>query len=185
MSSPPSSSPAIVPGSSSGRFVRQRARVGPRPWSRFRKQLPARSFVLTAWPSCRGPRQPRGERIGGGPFRHARLTDLERPAGTLRATTASRHIPHPPLTPRTPLRAEQRRSLRPHPAPARPSGSALPLETGSEFPLGPSYNRKRFLHDLVLPHRLCMHREVGRGFSFCVCACMIHQRATPRPEMAN
>ena len=42
---------------SSGRFLEQRARVGPRPWSRIRKQLRARGFVLTAWSSCRGPRR--------------------------------------------------------------------------------------------------------------------------------
>jgi hypothetical protein len=53
----PGASPAIVPGCSSGRFLEQRARVGPRLWSRNRQRLRARSFVLTAWSSCGGPRR--------------------------------------------------------------------------------------------------------------------------------
>ena len=47
-----------MPGCSSGRLLQERARVGPRPWSRIRKRLRARSFVLSAWSSCSGPRQP-------------------------------------------------------------------------------------------------------------------------------
>ena len=35
-----------------------------------RKQLRVRSFVLAAWPSCRGPRQPAANELGGGPVRH-------------------------------------------------------------------------------------------------------------------
>ena len=42
---------------SSGRFTHQRARVDPRLWSRIRKQLLARSFVLATWSPCRGPRR--------------------------------------------------------------------------------------------------------------------------------
>ena len=42
---------------SSGRFTHQRARVGPRLWSRIRKQLLTRSFVLATWSPCRGPRR--------------------------------------------------------------------------------------------------------------------------------
>jgi hypothetical protein len=41
----------------SGRFLEQQARVGPRPWSRTRKQLRVGSFVLTTWSSCGGPRR--------------------------------------------------------------------------------------------------------------------------------
>ena len=41
---------------SSGRFVRERARVGPRHWPRIRKQFLARNFVSAIWPSCRGAR---------------------------------------------------------------------------------------------------------------------------------
>jgi len=53
----PSTSPAFVLGCSSGRFFEERARVGPRLWSRIRKQLPEGGFVLAIWSSCRGPRR--------------------------------------------------------------------------------------------------------------------------------
>ena len=46
-----------------------------------RKQLRLRSFVLAAWPSCRGPRQPAANELGGGPVRHVRPTEIERLAG--------------------------------------------------------------------------------------------------------
>jgi hypothetical protein len=57
MSDPPFNEPAFVLGCWSGRFLDQWARVGLRPRSRIRKQLPEGSFVLTIWSSCRGPRR--------------------------------------------------------------------------------------------------------------------------------
>jgi hypothetical protein len=53
------------------------------------------SFVLTAWPSCRGQLS-RGERIGGGPSPHVQLTDLEQPTGNLRVAPVT---PHPAFHP--------------------------------------------------------------------------------------
>src|SRR5208337_2085338 len=71
-----------------------------------RKQLRGRSFVLAAWPSCRGPRQPAANELGGGPVRHVRPTELERLAGPSAPSSATPH-PAPELTPRTSPRAEQ------------------------------------------------------------------------------
>ena len=97
-------------GFSSGRFVRERARVGPRPWSRIRKQFLARGFALAAWPSWR-PAVARGERIGGGPVHHAGLTEPKRLAGPSAPSLATPHAEFD-LTPRISTRAERRRCTR-------------------------------------------------------------------------
>lgn len=84
---------------SSGRFTHQRARVGPRLWSRIRKQLLTRSFVLATWSPCRGPRRSAASELAvvpsatpGSPssnawtarLRHARPRHIPRP-NSLRA----------------------------------------------------------------------------------------------------
>ena len=56
-----------------------------------RKQLRLRSFVLAAWPSCRGPRQPAANELGGGPVRHVRPTEIERLAGPSAPSSAMPH----------------------------------------------------------------------------------------------
>jgi hypothetical protein len=76
-----------------------------------RKQFRVRSFVLAAWPSCRGPRQPAANELGGGPVHHVRLTELERLAGPSAPCSATPHAEFD-LTPRTSLRAEQRWCMR-------------------------------------------------------------------------
>lgn len=57
MSSPPVRAPGPVQGCANGRFLEQRARDGPRSWTRIRRQRLARSFDLPGWPSCGGPRR--------------------------------------------------------------------------------------------------------------------------------
>ena len=64
-----------------------------------RKQLRLRSFVLAAWPSCRGPRQPAANELGGGPVRHVRPTEIERLAGPSAPSSAMPHSEFD-LTPR-------------------------------------------------------------------------------------
>src|SRR5271166_2765531 len=76
-----------------------------------RKRLRVRSFVLAAWPSCRGPRQPAANELGGGPVRHVRPTELERLAGPSAPSSATPHTEFD-LTPRISQRAEQRRCVR-------------------------------------------------------------------------
>ena len=58
-----------------------------------RKQLRLRSFVLAAWPSCRGPRQPAANELGGGPVRHVLSPSATWPACLCHARP--RHIPCP------------------------------------------------------------------------------------------
>ena len=136
MSSPLLSS---LQGFSSGRLVRQQAHLGPRPWSSSASSSPA-SFVLTAWPSCRGQRQPAAsESAVVPPPRERSLTSNDLP--TLPRRTASCH--HPRIL--RPLHALRRvpssadpRATTTAPHPLASSGSALPLETGSKFPLGPT-----------------------------------------------
>src|SRR5271157_5547887 len=72
-----------------------------------RKQLRGRSFVLAAWPSCRGPRQPAANEPGGGPVRHVRPTELESLAGPSAPCSTTPHAEFD-LTPRISQRAEQR-----------------------------------------------------------------------------
>src|SRR5271157_151507 len=76
-----------------------------------RKQLRVRSFVLAVWPSCRGPRRPAANELGGGPVRHVRPTELELLAGPSAPSSATPHL-GADLTPRPSPRAEQRRSTR-------------------------------------------------------------------------
>src|SRR5271165_6949243 len=76
-----------------------------------RKQLRGRSFVLAAWPSCRGPRQPAANELGGGPVHHVRPTELERLAGPSVPSSATPHAEFD-VTPRISQRAEKRRSAR-------------------------------------------------------------------------
>jgi hypothetical protein len=90
-----------------------------------RKQLRVRSFVLAAWPSCRGPRQPAANEPGGGPVRHVGLTELER----LASPSAPRYdTPHlgADLTPRISQRAEQRWRARLPPSTSLAQGKWLP-----------------------------------------------------------
>src|SRR5271157_282847 len=80
-----SSPPLNEPGNRAGLFKRPVHSSASSRWLQAlvqnRKQLRVRSFVLAAWPSCRGPRQPAANELGGGPVRHVRLTELERLAG--------------------------------------------------------------------------------------------------------
>jgi hypothetical protein len=71
-----------------------------------RKQLRVKSFVLAAWPSCRGPRQPAANELGGGPVRHARPTELVRLAGPS-APRYDTPLLRADLTPRISQRAEK------------------------------------------------------------------------------
>ena len=80
-----------------------------------RKQLRLRSFVLAAWPSCRGPRQPAANELGGGPVRHVRPTEIERLAGPSAPSSAMPHSEFD-LTPRISQRAERRWRMRSSPS---------------------------------------------------------------------
>ena len=102
-----------------------------------RKQLRLRSFVLAAWPSCRGPRQPAANELGGGPVRHV-LSPSSNAWPARRRQARPRRIPHP-----TSLRALHRvpssvalRAHLPRPHSVEASGSAFPIKTGSAFPIG-------------------------------------------------
>ena len=83
------------------------------------------------------PAVARGERIGGGPLHHARLTELERLAGPSAPRLVMPH-PVPNLIPRLKERAEQRHYTRRSPTTSRnhTSGSVNSLEIGSEVSLG-------------------------------------------------
>src|SRR5208282_192668 len=85
-----------------------------------RKQLRFRGFVLAAWPSCHGPRQPVANEPSGGPVRHVRPTDLERLAGPSAPSSATPHI-ELELTLRISQRDERRWCVRSSPStsPAR------------------------------------------------------------------
>jgi len=102
-----------------------------------RKQLRFRSFVLAAWPSCRGPRQPAANELGGGPVRHVRPTDLERLAGPSAPSSATPHIEFD-LSPRISQRPEMSWCMRSSPStsPARPSVSVFVLKTDSKSLIG-------------------------------------------------
>src|SRR5208337_1379326 len=91
-----------------------------------RKQLRLRSFVLAAWPSCRGPRQPAANELGGGPVRHVRPTELERLAGPSAPCSATPHTEFD-LTPRISQRAEQRWCMRLSPSTSLGRGKWLRL----------------------------------------------------------
>ncbi len=80
-----------------------------------RKQLRLRSFVLAAWPSCRGPRQPAANELGGGPVRHVRPTEIERLAGPSAPSSAMPHSEFD-LTPRISQRAERHWWMRSSPS---------------------------------------------------------------------
>jgi hypothetical protein len=116
-----------------------------------RKQLRVRSFVLAAWPSCCGPRQPAANEPGGGSVRHVRHTQLERLAGPSAPSSATPHT-ELDLTPRTLQRAERRGCARLHSRIrlSRLSGALILLKTGADSPIG--YSRYRF--------RFC--RGIGR-----------------------
>ena len=140
MSSPPLSEPGDRAGLfSSGRFVHERARVGPRPWSRIRKQFLARDFVLATWPSCRGTRKLAASELAVVPIHHALLTEPERLAGPSAPHSATPdHAFH--LTPRRWLRAERRSATRRAQSPHRHAagGSVQTIENGSNFEIGPT-----------------------------------------------
>ena len=104
-----------------------------------RKQLRLRSFVLAAWPSCRGPRQPTANELGGGPVRHVRPTEIERLAGPSAPSSAMPHSEFD-LTPRISQRAERRWCMRHLPAPPSPapSVSVFMLKTDSKSLIGPN-----------------------------------------------
>src|SRR5208337_3649254 len=113
------------------------AQMDPRALVQNRKQLRLRSFVLAAWPSCRGPRQPAANELGGGPVRHV-LSPSSNAWPARRRQARPRHIPHP-----TSLRALHRvpssvvlRAHLPRPHSVEASGSAFPIKTGSAFPIG-------------------------------------------------
>jgi len=102
-----------------------------------RKQLRLRSFVLAAWPSCRGPRQPAANELGGGPVRHV-LSPSSNAWPARPRHTRPRHIPRP-----NSLRALHRVPSSAHVRPCSKgphsptsSGSAFPIKNGSEFPIG-------------------------------------------------
>ncbi len=136
-----------------------------------RKQLRLRSFVLAAWPSCRGPRQPAANELGGGPVRHV-LSPSSNAWPARPRQARPRHIPRP-----TSLRALHRvpssvalRAHLPGPHSVEASGSAFPIKTGSEFPIGPTWRLRPwrvwslqflggiFRHPAVLPDD---HRRPG------------------------
>ena len=102
-----------------------------------RKQLRVRSFVLAAWPSCSGPRQPAANEPGGGPVRHVRPTELERLAGTSAPSLATPHLASD-FAPRNSRRAEQRgcAPLLPVHSLLATHGAAVLLKTGAEFLIG-------------------------------------------------
>ena len=79
----------------------------------------------------------RADRIGGGPVRHARLTELERLAGPSAPCLVMPHLVFD-STPRDSPRAELRRSTRLSRAPhaSEANGSAFAIETGSESQIG-------------------------------------------------
>ena len=103
-----------------------------------RKQLRVRGFVLAAWPSCSGPRQPAVKELGGGPVHHVRLAELERLAGPSAAMLGHAIMLDSDVTPRTSPRAERcgctrlilGRRL------SHLSGALLLLKTGADFPIG-------------------------------------------------
>ena len=92
---------------------------------------------MAAWPSCRGPRQPAANELGGGPVRHVRLTELDRLAGPSAPRYDTPHL-GADITPRISQRAEKCWFVRYLAAPPSPEagGSAFPITTGSEFPIG-------------------------------------------------
>src|SRR5208337_24966 len=109
---------------------------------------PPRSFVLAAWPSSSGPRQPAANELGGGPVRHVRPTELERLAGPSAPCSATPHAEFD-LTPRISQRAERRGCTR---LPSgirlsRLSGALILLKTGANFPLG--YSSQHFCQRFV------------------------------------
>jgi hypothetical protein len=126
-----------VPGfCSSGRFIPARARVGPRPWSRFASS-PCQGFVLATWSSCRGPRLPAEDELAvvppttpGSPNSNAW------PARPRRAT--SRHILGPTglsAFQSVPSGAKPRADLtEPHSIVA--GSAAFLINNGAQFPIG-------------------------------------------------
>jgi hypothetical protein len=137
---------------SSGRFTHQRARVGPRLWSRIRKQLLTRSFVLATWSPCRGPRRSAASELAVVPS--ATPGSPSSNAWTARLRHARpRHIPRPNslrALHRVPSSAgvcaySQARQW------AETGGSAFEIKTGSEsqiaimrirFPISRGKNRR-------------------------------------------
>jgi hypothetical protein len=99
-----SSPPLGEPGNRAGLFFQAAGSLVsrfacPRPWSRIRKHPGAPGFVLRGLVILSRHALAHDERIGGGPVRHAQLTELERLAGP----SAPRPVtPHsvPELTPR-------------------------------------------------------------------------------------
>ena len=108
MSSPPLSEPGAGAGLfSSGRFVREWARVGREALVQDPQAVPCEELRLGDLAILSRPAVARGDRIGGGPVHHAWLTELERLAGP---SAPSHVMPYlvPDLIPRLKERAEQR-----------------------------------------------------------------------------
>ena len=103
---------------------------------------------MAAWPSCRGPRQPAANELGGGPVRHV-LSPSSNAWPARPRHTRPRHIPRP-----NSLRALHRVpsnvvlcAYLPGPHSVEASGSAFPIKTGSEFPIGISQDTIYFWAD--------------------------------------
>ena len=98
---------------------------------------------MAAWPSCRGPRQPAANELGGGPIHHVRPTEIERLAGPSAPRSATPELDSD-VTPRKAPRAERRSCTR---LPAgrrlfRFSGARILLETGADLPIGYNVGEK-------------------------------------------
>jgi len=138
-----SSPPWKEPSHRAGLFQRPvRSSAGsrwPQALAQIRKQLPARSFVLAAWPSCRGPRQLAASGL-------AVVPSATPGSPSPNAWPARpRHVRPRHIIGQTSLRAlksvPSRVALRTYVnAPRQPSssGSVVLLKTGSEISLGPT-----------------------------------------------
>src|SRR5208337_992659 len=135
MSSPPLNKPCNRAGLFKRPVRSSASSCWPQALVQNRKQLLVGSFVLAVWPSCRGPRQPAANELGGGPVRHVRPTELERLAGPSAPCSATPHAEFD-LTPRTVQRAEKHWSARPSrwTSPARGKGRCLHYQNWLQVP---------------------------------------------------
>ena len=137
MSSPPLKSTAIERGFSSGRFIHQRARVGPRPWSRTASSSAAGA---SSWQ----PGHPVAARDSPRRMNLAVVPSITSGSPSSNAWPARprqarpRHILHP-----TTLRALQGvpsgvgvSALFPEHSSTATHGAAVLLKTGADFPIG-------------------------------------------------
>ena len=126
---------------SSGRFDRERARVGREALVQDPQAVPCEELRLGDLVILSRPAVARGERIGGGPIHHARLTELERLAGPSAPSLATPQIASE-LTPCTllSLHAERRPRARisiPIHSPLA-GGTHYVIENGSTLEIGPT-----------------------------------------------